>query len=425
MAGEGGGNPAVQVWLAAYNWVKGYRNPDANDQHGVKHRIIAATVLGTAVSRRESRAVWRAWEGKDLNSRQQQRLVNVYQRSGNALPGSGGNPNTGGSWSVGGGWAPWLAYAYDWWKGPRGPRTRGRKRKKITRRPRKPDWWNQKPPILDPYGGDGISLCGTDSQCADWDLAHGTGGLPGSAFVPPTIPDVLPPSITIPPWLIDAVAKTLRRPGTIIGVLWPNRTADDDVIYPLPAPEPRGPRRRYPNKRPTTTDWPVPDFDPGTRPRKPRKPLRIRVPQRAPSRTPQPAGVPVPQPPSVPRPTPQSVPQRTPARTPSPTTRTPPSPSVPRVQDWLGPLLLSDLLKPGAQRGRVRLPQQSPFPIEAPLTSPFAYGVGSPPRTDRCDCTTKRKRKKSSCTNPVSSKRTFTRGGTRYRTITRKLKCPA
>ena len=418
----GGGNPVATIFSIAIRGLMS-PNPDANNPKGLKHRAVVAGVFGLpSVSPRESNAVYRAARGQSLNPRQIARLRNLYQRAGRPVPGEGGNPNSGGTYNVGGGWAPWLAYAYDWWKGPRGPRTRGRKRKK-----KKPDWWNQKPPVIDPYGGDGSSLCGTDSQCHQWDLDHGTGSLPDGygAFVPPTIPDVLPPTITIPPWLIDVLANTLRRPGTIFGVLWPNRTADDDVIYPLPAPEPRGPRRRYPNKRPTTTDWPVPDFEPGTRPRKPRKPLRIRVPQRAPSRTPEPVGVPVPQPPSVPLPTPQSVPQRTPARTPAPSRSTRPAPSLPRVQDWLGPLLLSDLLKPGAQRGRVRLPQQSPFPIEAPLTSPFAYGVGSPPKTDRCDCTTKRKRKKSSCTNPVSSKRTFTRGGVRFRTITRKLKCPA
>jgi hypothetical protein len=71
----------------------------------------------------------------------------------------------------------------------------------------------------------------------------------------------------------------------------------------------------------------------------------------------------------------------------------------------------------------IRPPQVVPStpPIESPLTQPYSYRANYCPP---CESDRPRKRKKDSCTNPISGKRTFTRGGVRFRTITRKLQCP-
>jgi hypothetical protein len=61
------------------------------------------------------------------------------------------------------------------------------------------------------------------------------------------------------------------------------------------------------------------------------------------------------------------------------------------------------------------------------VESPQPFSFPQPYRADPCNCAaqdTKRKRKRDSCTNPISSKRTFSRGTAKYRTITRKLECP-
>jgi hypothetical protein len=64
---------------------------------------------------------------------------------------------------------------------------------------------------------------------------------------------------------------------------------------------------------------------------------------------------------------------------------------------------------------------QSPDPIDSPLTAFNPYRV--PFRADECQCE-KPPRRKKGCTNPVSSRRTFTRDGAKFRTVTRRLQCP-
>lgn len=260
-------------------------------------------------------------------------------------------------------------------------------------------------------------------------------------FAPGNFP--MPQPVKIP---LPTVLPTILR--TVIGVLgwilYPSRTADDDTIPEAePAPIPKGPPRRPRVGRPQPYGWPEPDWYNYARRRRPRMPgvlwPRTDVPGRpAPWEYPEPAPgtVPADRPGTRPgrRELPRGDPFPTGRPTPAPVSRPAPFDPVP----WLLPFLRPGLrpARPGARPGVPRPDVSNPFG-PAPLTPSEPRGVDSPLqfeqpqfRADRCppcDCSKtdrKRKRKKDSCTNPISSKRTFTRGSARFRTITRKLQCP-
>lgn len=322
-----------------------------------------------------------------------------------------------------------------WLWQPRGPRKRysrkGRKRR-VIRNP-----WD----MPDKYGGwPGGPLCGTDAQCDQWSIDHGVPpemmerrhpfvpnftdvwGVPNQAFTktwPPDVPPVVVPRVVLPGVLGSVL-------GTILGVLWPSEIGPE---LPLPMPtqpgQPTGPRRRYRVRvpgRPATVPepQPLPQPQPAPRPRAPSarpgtaQPRPVEVPLPLPDVSPVPA----------PGPRPTSRPNPVPAW-PTPGTGRPPAPSTPRTRLPFDPLQLLPLLltPPAAKPGRVRTPVQSPSPMDAPLTSPFAYGVPSRPGEDQCDCSKRKKRKRSTCTNPITRRTTTTRGGRRYRTITRRIDC--
>jgi hypothetical protein len=358
------------------------------------------------------------WQGVKIGRRRAFQIVKQIKRGripATPLTPPPVNPNSPGQVDVGSGWGPWLSAFYSLGGGPIGPRKRFKKRKK-----RKLDDYGR--PIISPdeWGGlPGGAMCGTDADCARWDQAHGTSSLPGQAFVGDfTLPDIqLPPEIIVPGGVLTGIGRILPF---IIPIFWPSKTADDDVI---PGPGPVR-RRNPPYHRPgTTTDWPVPDFPSRARPRKPPKRWRFRVPN--PQRTPDPLEFPLPT--AQPLPVPRALPRpstRPASPRPAPSSPAPTSTPSRPLSTWLDPLTYLLLQRPNAPSvGRVRLPSQSPVPIESPLTSPFAYGVPSRLKDDQCDCTRTRKRKKSTCTNPITSKRTRTRGGRKFRTITRRLDC--
>lgn len=310
-----------------------------------------------------------------------------------------------------------------WLSQPRGPRTRGRKRKKkrvrVPQSSPLPEPWQPPVPTTDTQAEEfdrweresGIDL--PYSNAWGWespgDYQMFT-GMPTSVPNPDTVARGLPAILN--PWIWG-----------VIGVLLPSKIGDEP---PLPMPtqpgQPTGPRRRYRVIRPTTLPRPEPSAQPQPAPRP--APVPTGVPDELPFPFPMPTAEPIPLPQPAPgRPLPGTAPRTpTPTRWPIPGPSVPPTPIPTKFDPWtLLPLLLTP---PGAKPGRVRTPVQSPLPMDAPLTSPFAYGVPSP-RTgeDQCDCTKRKKRKKSHCTNPITRRTTRTRGGRRYRTITRRLDC--
>jgi hypothetical protein len=214
--------------------------------------------------------------------------------------------------------------------------------------------------------------------------------------------------------------------GVLSGVgmiLFPSRTADDDMI-----PAPHGPRTRVPSKRPQPYGWPLPDFQGRWR-----DPFRIPawIYEDFPAPLKIPAYVPTPQPVFVPSPTtyPVAIPTAQPFPIPTPTA----VPTPWKIPSWIGdlaPLLLPLAIpsaRPASRPGRIRLPQRDPLtgPQSVPIPSAFPQYLQPPTQADTCQCEAQRKRKKKGCTNPVTSRRTTTRGGKKFRTITRYLKCPA
>ena len=258
-------------------------------------------------------------------------------------------------------------------------------------------------------------------------------------FAPGNFP--MPQPVRVP---LPTVLPTILR--TVIGVLgwilYPSRTADDDTIPEAePQPIPKGPPRRPRVGNPQPYGWPLPDWYNYPRVRRPRMPgvlwPRTDVPGRpAPWEYPEPA--PSPEPATRPRPRPgdRTQPRGDPFPTGRPTPTPVPRTAPPDLVPWLLPFLRPGLrpARPGARPGVPRPDVSNPFG-PSPLTPSEPRGVDLPQqfeqpqfRADRCppcQCTEtqQRKRKKDSCTNPISSKRTFTRGGSRFRTITRKLQC--
>lgn len=303
-------------------------------------------------------------------------------------------------------WAPWL-FMYG-----RGPLKRGRKRKKKKREGQSP-FLPRSPADVERQILDRVPKM----PPGQWDDM--VQGFVGS--IPEAAPQVLPR--VLPEILVGAARVVL---GGVGAIFFPSRTADDDVWQPQPQPmpQPSGPRRRYRNKRPQPYAWPLPDFQgkwfpydiPGA---------VVRVDPRVfgdPWEFPAPRDLPAP----APLPMPAPVPAPRPTTTPRPTTAPTPTKS-PWPDPWT---LLPFLTQPGTAPRRYRLPrnpsqpdpltppQTGPLPFESPFAQPFN-------RADQCQCEKPRKRKSDSCTNPVSSKRTFTRGGVKFRTITRKLTCQA
>lgn len=296
-------------------------------------------------------------------------------------------------------WAPWL-FQYG-----RGPRTRFKRKKKRAVNPFLP----RAPADIERE----ILKRVPQMPAGQWDDM-----VQGFVGPVPSIPDILPRVVTraLPRIAVGVLSRVLWLPGLI---LFPSETSSDDVIR-LPQPSqmpqgvPRGPRTR-PTRRvkaPYDPEYPVgpvkvPEHRPDDQPRD--------VPTRLPHRLPQPYSIPRPWP--IPR-------APTPAPRPSPRPGTVPKP--PPKPDWWPYLVPVLQAIPRDQPGRVRFSRPRDRPLQSPLDQPLELTQPVPQRADQCDCTeTKRKRKKKGCTNPITGKRTFSRGGAKFRTITRKLQCQA
>jgi len=276
--------------------------------------------------------------------------------------------------------------------------------------------------------------------------------VPISAFAPSPgfYPDVLPQLVPkTAPAIVRALPRiaigVLGRVGGLIGaIFWPNKTADDDTwgdwwpeVQPVPA---KGPPRRT---RPRTVEVPDADDWYNWGPKQPwRIPWGWTYPVNRPYFDDEPWEGPLGDPWAVPTGAPVATPVFNPTTSPFPTPAPAPAPN-PWGDLWpfLVPLLMPQPT-PRTPRIRSPLPRNPPNPFwpdplaptPTPLTPVDPRGVESPQvfpqpfpnRADPCNCqaqTDRRKRKKDSCTNPISSKRTFTRGGKRFRTITRKIEC--
>jgi hypothetical protein len=351
-------------------------------------------------------------------------------------------------------WAPWL---FDY---GRGPKSRGRKKKKKT--PRVP----QVSPLPGPPP---MVPCGSDSECEEMypDIPPGMDPMPPRDYgapddspvqrpdflrawpqfsgpkyqkpqAPPHLkkkksyqfdaPIILPPpppttafttpypGIDVPPMVLPSILTKalpwLWIPGAIF---FPSETADDDVWQ---APQPHGPRHRGRKPRPQPYGWPVPDWSGKWHP--------YDVPgfvKPQPHETPQP--VEMPQPVFVPDPTtyPVAVPTAQPFPMPKPT----PAPTTWKIPTWIGdfaPLLLTFAL-PGSKPGRYRSPLTGPNDSPVPLASPNYFQPPAQADTCQCESQGKRKKRKRSCVNKVTSRRTYKKGSVRYRTTTRRITCPA
>lgn len=138
------------------------------------------------------------------------------------------------------------------------------------------------------------------------------------------------------------------------------------------------------------------------------RPVAIPSPVAVPNPFAQPRTQPKPQPRPQPRTQPQPQPRVQPRPEPQPRPLALPLPSIPPFP--AAPIGPSPGQRPTPltpfQPGALQLPQPRPNPCASPA-----------PKDD------KRKRKKKKCTNPITGRRTFTRGNARYRSITRKLEC--
>lgn len=265
----------------------------------------------------------------------------------------------------------------------------------------------------------------TDSEVYDFERSS---GILNQGFVGPvpTIPDTLPRTVprTVTRTVVSVLSRALALPWFIF---YPSRTADDDEIEgPMPQPAPsRGPPRRPVVRPGTRPAWPEPDFYPQPRPRAPTRRPRWRP---RPTEEPNPVLDPQPSPSRWPRTRPQPAPGTTPApgRRPQPAPSTRPAPTAPRIP-WPQLLPYLPLLAPtptARPRTVPRPPDLQPDRPTAPLTEFQPQPVRLPAAADPCAAQADRKRRrKSECRNPVTSSRTFKRGGRKFRTITRRLEC--
>lgn len=235
----------------------------------------------------------------------------------------------------------------------------------------------------------------------------------------PTIPDTLPrPLPRVPPSALPGVlARVLALPWLIF---YPSRTADDDTV-PGPMPQPIPPRG--PSRRPRVRTVPRAPTIPGPyRPPQPRFPSDFERPGADPDTVslPRPGDRPAPSP-RMPSPVPTPRP-RSPTR-PSPTPTPPPT----GLPFWV-PLLPQLLPRvPGRLPTRISLPDTltppQRVPLQFPPAQPFAIPLQArPANCPPCEGQRQRKRQRK-CTNPITSRRTFARGGAKFRTITRRLQC--
>jgi hypothetical protein len=221
------------------------------------------------------------------------------------------------------------------------------------------------------------------------------------------------PNLWLPP--VTAAAVLLA------GLLWPSTIKKDPrgrrVRPPKPKKIPKGPTKRPRIRR----------LEPPKPPRIPVQPRPEAPTGRAPdTRWPGPVNLPE----IVPNIPPLSLPAPLPVPAPRPAARPLSFPSwMPGVLPFVLPMIggssprpiVSTYRPPAVDSfpGFSPLTASSPRVVASPLTNPFG---GS--SNDNCKCTTNRKPRKKSCSNPIVSKRKRSKDGRNFITTTREIKCP-
>jgi len=208
-----------------------------------------------------------------------------------------------------------------------------------------------------------------------------------------------------------AAVGVLGTAASVIGgLLWPSTIGQEPPWEPptrakWPRKGPQARRGRRTRKAPRTRPEPQPEKPPTV------KPATTRPPSVRPEPTIDPRAFPVP----APSPGPIPVPTSSPVTIPSP--RALPT-WVTSALPYALPLGLAAFSSPRAPSRSAR---------RSPLTSRQTSALRSPPSgpPDQCEIQRKRRPRKRSCTNPIVRTTRTTRGGSKFVTITREIKCPA
>lgn len=273
----------------------------------------------------------------------------------------------------------------------------------------------------------------------------------------PSIADRLPPFPQgsqlprIPPSLVIGAAAALLRFARglplAIGLWWPTAAGEGSDLrdlYPAvaaPQTRPRSrPRRRRIRTQPRPVALPRPQAPPKVAPRPGAGPVTISRPVVRPGARVLEGIVPAPKP----IPAPVSVTRSSIERSLASASRAavreisqtaaPPTVAPSAIPSWLKTVapflpLLSPLL-PSASPASSPVARPSSLPWLNPLTqvqSNAAHYVATEAQTDPCERarTRNRKKRKKGCRNPRVSSKTYSRGGKRFQTITRRLECRA
>lgn len=232
----------------------------------------------------------------------------------------------------------------------------------------------------------------------------------------PRTPDRLPripapggPGTRVPR-VLPYILRPIGLPAVLGGgILWPGRIEPDRPYeYPAPKAPTKGPPRRpviRPPRRPVIAPG-SPDSQP--------RPTEYRPPA-----LPLPRDTTRPRPGVEPRPRPQPRPVPRPVSPP----KAKPTPRPGAAPKWWSLPLMFPLPLSAPRVAPRPIVQPQPQPVSAPLTLIQPQPVALP-ETDPCrNAARRRKRKRDSCTNPITGRRVYTRGGRKYRTITRRLEC--
>jgi hypothetical protein len=370
--------------------------------------IAAAQAAGYSRGAYRGRAAWRDPNGRIVSERYVIQQGRAIRNAASGGGGGGGSPvDTPGVYTA----PPVILYP------PQpGRDTTAARRRRGGGPGYRPSWWRTRP------GWAAYRDClrsGYDElECREYLGEAFVGPVPAPVKRPRPAPPRTPDVIRGPARVATAARVLARILGPLPYIFWPSRTADDDTV-PGPMPEripqrPKGPQKRpvivrvptrpapyYPQQPRFPDDFNRPDTKPDT------------VTRPAPGDRPRPGDRPLPKPAT--RPTPRPKPRPTPA---------PRTPGWPDLLPYLVPLMQP---KP-AQRPRAR-PRVDYRPLTPPQTGPVEYPAplplqARPANCPPCERETK-KRKKRKCTNPITSRRTYSRDGQRFRTITRKLQCRA
>lgn len=317
-------------------------------------------------------------------------------------------------------------------------------------------------PVAPPPGGKWVPVYynpATGETLSRSEAVRRAGELRAAANRPPPTPDT---GVSIPALPLPAIPPIIGAlPWPVIGgpigagvLMWPTAAgtgSDLRDLYGVPKPKSAGGRRRGRRRRTRAKPRaipgrgnPFPAAAPGrggpvtirTRPAAPAAPPAARV--VSPSWKPSKANLP---PVKIPK---QQISVRAPAGIPqtrvqkavSKATAIAKSPLFQFANTILGSPLFS-LFQPRAnapQIGRITLPGvgPSPSPLTNPLTAlnpaalPYARLAPAAAAEQDCSCRPVRKKRKGKpCKNPVTSRRSFKRNGSKFVTTTKEIKCQA